>query len=101
MSASPISLLIVDDDPVFARYVQQLVRALGRELPCAPTWVDTAEKALDEIRSGRYDLALLDYNLPGADGLRCSPPSRSFRLRGSRRSSCSPPAAARPSPSKP
>ena len=69
MNAGPISLLIVDDDPVFARYLQQLVRVLGQEWPCAPTCVDTAEKALDEIRSGRYDLALLDYNLPGADGL--------------------------------
>jgi phosphoserine phosphatase RsbU/P len=69
MNASPISLLIVDDDPVFARYVQQLVRELGQDLPCAPTVVDTAEKALAEIRDGHYDLALLDYHLPGADGL--------------------------------
>jgi phosphoserine phosphatase RsbU/P len=65
----PISLLIVDDDPVFARFVQQLARAMGEELACLPTWVDSAEKALDEIRSHRYDLALLDYSLPGASGL--------------------------------
>jgi sigma-B regulation protein RsbU (phosphoserine phosphatase) len=69
MNPSPISLLIVDDDPVFALYVQQLVRVLGQELPCTSAWVDNAEKALDEIRSGRYDVALLDYNLPGTDGL--------------------------------
>jgi phosphoserine phosphatase RsbU/P len=66
---SPISLLIVDDDPVFARFVQQLARAMGEELPCAPAWVDSAEKALEEISTRRYDLALLDYNLPGASGL--------------------------------
>lgn len=69
MSNSPTSVLIVDDDPVFARFVQQLVRVLGQELPCTPTWVDSGEKALEEIGRNRYDLALLDYNLPGADGL--------------------------------
>jgi phosphoserine phosphatase RsbU/P len=69
MNARPIALLIVDDDPVFAGYVQQLVRVLGQDLPCTPTWVDTAEKAVEEVRRGRYDLALLDYHLPGADGL--------------------------------
>jgi sigma-B regulation protein RsbU (phosphoserine phosphatase) len=69
INSSPISLLIVDDDPVFARFLQQLLRVLGQELPCIATWVDSAEKALEEIRHGAYDLALLDYNLPGADGL--------------------------------
>jgi serine phosphatase RsbU (regulator of sigma subunit) len=69
MNAPAISLLIVDDDPVFALFLQQLVKSLGDELPCAPTWVDSAEKALEEIRRVPYELVLLDYNLPGANGL--------------------------------
>jgi CheY-like chemotaxis protein len=69
MTPTPISLLIVDDDPVFARFVTQLVRVIGRELACTSTWVDSAEKALGELRGGRYDLALVDYNLPGSNGL--------------------------------
>jgi sigma-B regulation protein RsbU (phosphoserine phosphatase) len=69
MKSDPVSLLIVDDDPVFGRFVQQLVRVINGDLPCTPTWVDTAEKALEELRRCSYDLALLDYNLPGADGL--------------------------------
>ncbi len=69
MNPNPISLLVVDDDPVFALFIQQLIRAVGQDLPCTSTWVDTAEKALEEIRGRRYDLALLDYHLPGTDGL--------------------------------
>lgn len=69
MKPTPISLLIVDDDPLFSRVVQHLVHALHDDLPCTPTWVDTAEKALEELSRNRYDLALLDYNLPGANGL--------------------------------
>lgn len=64
-----VSLLIVDDDPVFATYAQQLVASLGEELPSDCKWVDTAEKAMEELGVASYDLVLLDYHLPGADGL--------------------------------
>lgn len=69
MNASPVPLLIVDDDPVFARFVRQLVLSLGPEMPCTPHWVDTAEKALAELKLTRFELVLLDYNLPDGDGL--------------------------------
>jgi phosphoserine phosphatase RsbU/P len=70
MNPSPVSLLIVDDDPVFAQFVQQLVLSLGGEFPCAPQWADAAEKALGELSQSTYELMLLDYNLPGANGLK-------------------------------
>jgi len=69
MSAAPVSLLIVDDDPVSAQFVRQLVLSLGGEFPCAPQWVDTAEAAMAQLAQSSYQLMLLDYNLPGADGL--------------------------------
>lgn len=69
MNDDPIPVLIVDDDPVFALFVRQLVESLGNELPCAPEWVDTAEKALEEINRTPYELVLCDYNLPGVSGL--------------------------------
>ena len=69
MSAPPIPLLIVDDDPVFARFVRQLVESLGDAVPCEPHWADTAEKALAELGQNAYEVLLLDYNLPDADGL--------------------------------
>ena len=69
MNLSPASLLIVDDDPVFAAFVQQLVLSLGAEFPCATHWVDSAERGLLELERTAFDLVLLDYHLPGADGL--------------------------------
>jgi sigma-B regulation protein RsbU (phosphoserine phosphatase) len=67
--ASPIPVLIVDDDPVFALFVRQLVLSLGGEMTCAPQCVDTAEKALAALGRSTFELVLLDYNLPDADGL--------------------------------
>ena len=69
MSPDPIPVLIVDDDPVFALFVRQLVDSLGSEMPCVSEWVDTGEKALLEIQRQPYELVLLDYHLPGANGL--------------------------------
>lgn len=64
-----VALLLVDDDPLFAAYAQQLVHALRDTLPADCHWVDTAEKAIEELQTSTYDLVLLDYHLPGANGL--------------------------------
>jgi sigma-B regulation protein RsbU (phosphoserine phosphatase) len=69
MNNQPISLLIVDDDPVFALFLQQLVASLGNDFPCVAQWVDTAEMAMAELERNAWQLVLLDYHLPGADGL--------------------------------
>ena len=82
MNTSPVSLLIVDDDPLFAQLVRQLVLSLSCELPCAPEWAASPEQAMAELDRIAYELVLLDYNLPGADGLqvlaqiRALPPER-------------------------
>src|SRR5580658_5235649 len=65
----PISLLIVDDDPVFSRYARQLISSLGAEFPCVTQSADTADKAMSEVAHNVYDLVLLDYHLPDRDGL--------------------------------
>lgn len=69
MNADGIPLLIVEDNPVYAEILQRLLPTLGAELRFAIKWVDTAEKALQEIQATRHELVLLDYKLPGADGL--------------------------------
>ena len=69
MNPTPVSLLIVDDDPVFAQFVRQMVLSLGSDFPCSPDWADSGEKAMEQLRGGAYELVLLDYNLPGANGL--------------------------------
>jgi sigma-B regulation protein RsbU (phosphoserine phosphatase) len=69
MPASPIHLLIVEDSPTHTEILQHLLGELGHNLAFATTCVDTAEKALDALRQQPYELVLLDYKLPGADGL--------------------------------
>jgi len=69
MTATPIPLLIVEDNPVYAEILRRLLPTLGTDLNFALTAVDTAEKALGALEKQRFDLVLLDYKLPGADGL--------------------------------
>ena len=69
MNPKTISLLVVDDDPVFSMFVRQMVLSLGDELPCRVSCADSAESALAEIRREQFDLALLDYHLPAGSGL--------------------------------
>lgn len=69
MNASPAPLLVVEDNPVYAEILQRLLPTLGAELRFAPKCVDTAEKAIEEITRTEYALVLLDYKLPGADGM--------------------------------
>ncbi len=69
MNAAPAPLLVVEDSPVYAEILQRLLPTLGADLQFAPKWVDTAEKAVEEISRTDYALVLLDYKLPGADGL--------------------------------
>jgi len=55
--------LVIDDFPGFRRTVQQMLNAIGAE------HVDTAEsaeKALELARRGRYDVVVCDYNLGDA-----------------------------------
>ena len=66
---NPIPLLIVEDNPIYAEILQQLLQVLTTEMQFAVHWVDTAEKAQAAVRQKRYDLVLLDYRLPTADGL--------------------------------
>ena len=65
----PLPLLIVEDNPVYAEILQRLLPTLGTGLTFATKWVDSAEKAVWELAQNRYELMLLDYKLPGADGL--------------------------------
>jgi phosphoserine phosphatase RsbU/P len=69
MSTDPIALLIVEDNPVYAEIVQRLLPTLGADLKFDVTWVETGEQALEKIHDHPYQLVLLDYKLPGLDGL--------------------------------
>ena len=65
--ASPraLRLLLVEDDATVAEVLTGLLQAQGH----AVTHVAHGLAALAEVANGRFDLALLDLDLPGIDGL--------------------------------
>ena len=69
MKTKTISLLVVDDDPVFSLFVRQLLLSLAETLPCRVGCVESGEAGLEAVRRERFDLALVDYHLPGLSGL--------------------------------
>jgi DNA-binding NtrC family response regulator len=59
------AILFVEDEAVFAKNVQTYLKREGYEVRIADN-ADAALKAFDDFRPG---IVLLDYNLPGANGL--------------------------------
>src|ERR1035438_8460556 len=57
-------ILIVDDDPQIRRVMKMTLSAEGYEVAD----VRTGEEAQEALRAGRYDLILLDMNMPGMGG---------------------------------
>src|SRR5262245_11845585 len=65
MEKTGLSLLIVDDEEA-ARYgMRRALESFG----CQIAEADSAEAARALMRSGHFDLLLLDVNLPGISGL--------------------------------
>jgi two-component system, OmpR family, KDP operon response regulator KdpE len=58
-------ILVVDDDPQIRRVMRIMLIAQGYEVCDARK----GEEALDLIRSEKYDLVLLDINLPRMTGI--------------------------------
>jgi CheY-like chemotaxis protein len=58
-------VLLVDDDPTIRDSMGLFFDAEG----CRYTSVGSAERAIEELASGGYDLIISDYKLPGMDGL--------------------------------
>jgi len=58
-------VLVVDDEPQIRRVLRSTLAARGYEVQDAPT----GEDALAAIRQSRFDLILLDVNMPGIGGL--------------------------------
>ncbi len=59
------NVLYVEDDAALARLLQKRMERQGLTIAT----VDTAEGALDLLAQRKFDLILLDYNLPGMSGL--------------------------------
>jgi two-component system, OmpR family, KDP operon response regulator KdpE len=63
MSAGRI--LVVDDDPQIRRVMRVTLTGQGYEVDDAKS----GDAALEKLREERFDLVLLDMNMPGVDGL--------------------------------
>jgi signal transduction histidine kinase/CheY-like chemotaxis protein len=57
-------LLLVEDNPVNLAVGRQLLASLGYGVDCA----ENGEQALAAMAEGRYDLVLMDCQMPGLDG---------------------------------
>ena len=58
-------ILVVDDDPQIRRVMRTTLTGAGYEVEDART----GEETLEKLRASRYDLMLLDMNMPGIGGL--------------------------------
>jgi two-component system KDP operon response regulator KdpE len=65
MSVAPSKILIVDDEPQIRRVLRTSLTAQGYIVSDARS----GEEALIKIREERFDLILLDVNMPGMGGL--------------------------------
>jgi CheY-like chemotaxis protein len=65
LQARPLSLLLVEDDATVAEVIAGLLRAQGHRV----AHVGNGLAALTEVATGHFDLALLDLDLPGINGL--------------------------------
>jgi DNA-binding NtrC family response regulator len=65
MSTTQPSILVVDDDVDTCRNLSDILSDLG----CRVDTANDGPSALELVRRNRYDVALLDYKMPGMDGL--------------------------------
>jgi DNA-binding NtrC family response regulator len=65
MTASKASILVVDDDVDTCRNLSDILTDLGYQVDMA----HDGSAALELVRQKAYDVALLDYKMPGMDGL--------------------------------
>ena len=70
-----LDLLLVEDDPTVADVISSLLRAQGHRVARAAHGL----AALADVSVARFDLALLDLDLPGMDGMALA---RQLRLQG-------------------
>lgn len=62
---SRLNVLVVEDNPVNVMYAQALVERMGHQVDVA---ID-GEQAIERMVARRYDLILMDRNMPVMDGL--------------------------------
>src|SRR5687768_13793527 len=64
----PRSILVVDDSPANLTVLRTVLMRHGHRVDLASNGVE----ALDQVRSGHYDLVLMDVEMPRLDGVRAA-----------------------------
>jgi CheY-like chemotaxis protein len=62
-------ILLIDDDADEIGILSEALERTGSDSKC--NWAQGAEMAYDLLEDNQPDLILLDYNMPGKDGLNC------------------------------
>ncbi len=75
-SAGALDILLVEDDPTVAQVLLGLLAGMGHRARHAANGL----AALVELKDARFDVALLDLDLPGMDGLRLARTIRSGQI---------------------
>ncbi len=65
MNVTNARILVVDDEPQIRRVMRATLVARGYMVSTARN----GEEALDKVREERFDLVLLDINMPGIGGM--------------------------------
>jgi len=60
-----LNILILDDDTELLDALSRILEHHGHSVDCA----DNAELAVDMVAQGNYNLLLVDYKMPGNDGV--------------------------------
>ncbi len=64
-SAPPVRLLLVEDEPTQLLFMQRLLRRAGYTVETA----SNGEEALEKVSSGRFQMIVTDWDMPGMDGV--------------------------------
>ncbi|GEM_PF-864915 len=68
-TGTALSVLIVDDDANFRRGIVRLFRIMGRHMGLRAHEAAGGQEAMDVLAGAPMDCVLLDYQMPGGDGL--------------------------------
>ena len=63
--AEPLDILLAEDNPINQRLAIRLLEREGHRV----TLVENGQETLDALEKARYDLVLMDMQMPGLDGL--------------------------------
>jgi len=61
----PLTILVIDDDPLIATLIRAFVEGLGHSVVTA----QSGEEGITRYQQEAFDLVLLDRQMPGMDGL--------------------------------